>query len=164
MPELRLLLAHSILAVVVLGSAFDIITAREHWRFSPYPMFNRISGSSLSKVILFGVSGGDQAVEIPVQTLPYRTHIVSETPLVASLARIVRNTNGPRLLQELLREYLLRHDAGRATELLIYLLLAGVALLWLSREVARSVAAWAKSAALLLKAGRSLPATNDLPR
>ncbi len=64
---LRLALVHLGLFVILAGSLFDIATGREHWPFSPYPMFSSIEMEPVEeKVRLYGVplaenNGGDAA-------------------------------------------------------------------------------------------------------
>ncbi len=53
---LRLALVHLGLFVILAGSLFDIVTGREHWPFSPYPMFSSIEMEPVEeKVRLYGV-------------------------------------------------------------------------------------------------------------
>ncbi len=57
---LRLLLVHLGLFVILAGSLFDIATGREHWPFSPYPMFSSIEREPVEeKVRLYGVPLGE---------------------------------------------------------------------------------------------------------
>ena len=57
---LRLALVHLGLFVILAGSLFDIATGREHWPFSPYPMFSSIEMEQVEeKVRLYGVPLAD---------------------------------------------------------------------------------------------------------
>jgi glycosyltransferase involved in cell wall biosynthesis len=63
----RIVLVQLLIAVLVGGSAYDIITGREHWPFSPYPMFSTVERAPTLDVLrLFGVSDEPSPREIPL--------------------------------------------------------------------------------------------------
>ena len=49
-------LVHVLLAVVVAGSAYDIVVFREHWPFSHNPMYATVQGPTFQRFRLFGVT------------------------------------------------------------------------------------------------------------
>ena len=52
------------LLVLVLGAAYDMWTGREHWPFSPYPMYSRIEmDPTETRARLYGVPADDGADE-----------------------------------------------------------------------------------------------------
>lgn len=110
----RIRLAHLVIFTLIAGSAFDIITGREHWPFSPYPMYsNTFSADTLSKMRLFGVAQGDRAVEIPIYAFPY-IQPFDRSRLYVALERMRRKENGRRLLRDAVRDCLRRYERLRA--------------------------------------------------
>jgi len=61
----RLVVIHSLLAILIGGSFYDIYTGREHWPLSPYPMFSIVENDpSLRCLRIVGVRAGAGAEEI----------------------------------------------------------------------------------------------------
>src|SRR5690242_17489051 len=62
----RVRLVYAVMAVIVAGSVVDMVTGREHWPFSPYPMYaGARSRPDLVALRLFGVTAGPRG-EIPL--------------------------------------------------------------------------------------------------
>ncbi len=58
--QLRFVAINLGLVLLLVGSAFDIVTGREHWPFSPYPMYSRIElDETMSQLRLFGIRASD---------------------------------------------------------------------------------------------------------
>lgn len=72
MPKWRVLFIHALIALLIAGSFFDIITGREHWPFSPYAMYASARRErSLSAVWLFGVTQEAPNREVPLNAFRY---------------------------------------------------------------------------------------------
>ena len=56
-----------LLAVLVVGHARDVVTSKEHWPFSPYPMYSALQTSrTLHQMRVMGVPASGEAREIPL--------------------------------------------------------------------------------------------------
>src|SRR5438445_13398218 len=87
----RLWLVHAVMVVIVGGSFFDIVTGREHWPFSPYPMYaSIIRVRTLTGLRLCGVTGGVPA-EVPLTAYPYLQPF-QPAKLELALSRLYRPT------------------------------------------------------------------------
>ena len=65
MTRKRRILAHVLIAGVILGSAYDIGTRQEHWPFSDYPMFSAIHRATvLEWPRLFGVTADGSEIAL----------------------------------------------------------------------------------------------------
>ena len=59
LPRQRIWLVYSVMTLFLAGSLADLVTGREHWPFSPYPMYAVVPrGHSLVALRLFGVTAG----------------------------------------------------------------------------------------------------------
>jgi hypothetical protein len=68
----RVWLVSAVTAIVVGGSCFDIVTAREHWPFSPYRMYAMVLRQpSLTALRLFGVTDRVPPGEIALSETRY---------------------------------------------------------------------------------------------
>jgi hypothetical protein len=84
----RLWMVYAVLAVIVGGSFFDIITGREHWPFSPYPMYAAVrQDRTLTLMRLYGVTEDTPPREIPLVALQ-DIQPFSPSALQNSLSRI----------------------------------------------------------------------------
>src|SRR5215204_868918 len=67
MSQLRLLLIHAALILLISGHLYDIVQDREHWPFSKYEMFSRAQTErSLTRMELYGVMQEDSHQEFPL--------------------------------------------------------------------------------------------------
>ena len=67
MTRPRLFLANALIGFLLAASAYDVITDEEHWPFSQYPMFSRVSESrSLTWLRMYVVTSDGQ--EFPLLT------------------------------------------------------------------------------------------------
>jgi hypothetical protein len=66
MRPFRYVLANAVVLAIIGGSFYDIIRDEEHWPFSQYPMFNRVTSSrELKWLRLYGVTQqGDEVALI----------------------------------------------------------------------------------------------------
>lgn len=104
------------LFVIVGGSLFDVVTQREHWPFSPYPMYSKIElDSSTTKYYVYGVpaaGSGHRADEISLQSFAY-TAPLSTIRLGSGLSKLQWRNNRDELLQRTLRDLLARYERLR---------------------------------------------------
>lgn len=111
-----------ILAIVG-GTFFDIITQREHWPFSPYPMYSSIElDTTTTKYYVYGVpvagaendaTGNDTAgTEISLQSFVY-TAPLSTIRLGAGLSKLQWRQNRDKLWQRTLENVLARYERRR---------------------------------------------------
>jgi hypothetical protein len=111
----RLWLVYAVLAVIVGGSFFDIITGREHWPFSPYPMYATVpQDRALTQMRLYGVTEDTPPREMPLVAFE-RIQPFSPSNLQNSLARISAHREPVRrvLLEKALRDCLDRYESLR---------------------------------------------------
>jgi hypothetical protein len=67
MSPTRRRLALAVIGFIFLASTFDILTAREHWPFSPYMMYSRIRNEPVfSRYRLYGVPEAQPTTEFPI--------------------------------------------------------------------------------------------------
>ena len=85
----RKLTVNLCVAGFILGSALSLITQRELWPFSPYPMFAALQGPEQLMLEVVGVSASDSQ-EIPL-TPSRRTAIIAGTRYREVLDRLVEN-------------------------------------------------------------------------
>lgn len=112
MSKRRLLLVHAVIALLICGSLYDIITGSEHWPFSPYPMYSGVQRErSLSSQWLFGVVEEEPYREIPIRGYQY-IQPFDQTRLTLALIRARGNSN-KQLLNQALRDCLVRYERLR---------------------------------------------------
>ena len=108
----RMALAVVLIACLGAGSLYDIVTGREHWPFSPYPMFAAIDQNrTLSVLRLVGVTAEDTPREIPLLD----SRLIApfdQCRLSTALSRTYFSARRP-LIHEMLRDSLERYDALR---------------------------------------------------
>ena len=117
MPRSRLILVHLIIAVIVVGSGFDIIVGREHWPFSNYPMYSRIEqDDTVTRLRFYGVPSVPDAAELPLLDERFIAPF-DQTRLNAALQQLSRDPEGDRLLCEAARDTLARYELRRRASL-----------------------------------------------
>lgn len=97
-------------AVLVGGSAFDVLMAREDWPFSSYPMFWSVRSSELSALSLYGVTADGE--EILFNDVRY-THPFDITKTRVSLGKIHKDPERRHQIDDALRDFLRRYETGR---------------------------------------------------
>ncbi|MCK6461169.1 MAG: hypothetical protein L6Q95_14905 [Planctomycetes bacterium] len=105
MTRRRRLLANGILVAILLGQAAAIVSGRELWPFSPYPMFSRSLAPTVERFWLCGVreDGAEIALRSTAAFHPFRL-----AQLEGALARM----DAPALA-EAARDMLARYEARR---------------------------------------------------
>jgi len=111
MSTRRLVVVHLLIAVVLGGSAYDILTRQEHWPFSNYPMFAQIHRSSvLNWYRLYGVESDER--EIPIVEPAYLWPL-DQSRLSIGLKTVAEQADGPAKLREAVNDALNRYDQRR---------------------------------------------------
>jgi hypothetical protein len=110
----RYVVANTVILFIVAASVFDIVRDEEHWPFSQYPMFNRVTNSrDLSWLRLYGVTADGQ--EYPLlhyaDVFPF-----DQSRLSKVLGSIRARPDGGRGLQTALRNCLERYERRRKAE------------------------------------------------
>jgi hypothetical protein len=111
----RALSVHVLLAILVGGSAYDMLTGREHWPFSPYAMFSTVEREPvLTMLRVMGVTREAVPREIPL--LDSRViRPFDQSRLTTALERTYNNPVRRPLTPELLRDCLGRYESLRAS-------------------------------------------------
>jgi hypothetical protein len=108
-------LVYVVIVVITGGSLFDIITGKEHWPFSPYPMFSSVKRDYfLTKLQLFGVTESGSPQEISLSKSKF-IQPLDNSRLSAALNRElqgeIRKQNINKILHALWSRYeVLRHE------------------------------------------------------
>lgn len=114
MGTTRLILVHAVIAALIGGSAYDIITDREHWPFSQYPMFASVwRERSFTLLRLYGVRADGR--EFPLIDHRYVSPF-EQSRLPKALRQIARRGDAKEALQRAVRDCFERYDRLRADE------------------------------------------------
>ena len=113
MSRARLLTVNLLLLVILAGSLTDIALGREHWPFSPYPMYSRLELARESrKVMIFAVPENAAKAPFPLQTWEM-IQPFERTRLNTAMARLVRSTQAEEALRAAARDVWRRYREGR---------------------------------------------------
>jgi GT2 family glycosyltransferase len=113
----RATLVHLLLVALVGASAYDIRTGKEHWPFSPYPMFSNVERAwTLDGLRLFGVTDEATPREIPL----LESDLIAPFDQARLAAAFGRTYNDPQrrpliaaMLNDCLERYERRRNAGQ---------------------------------------------------
>lgn len=111
MSTRRYVLANAVILFIVAASLYDIIRDEEHWPFSQYPMFNRVTSSrDLKWLRLYGVTeGGQESALIRYSDVfPF-----DQSRLSKALGSIAARPDAGAQLQAALANCLERHERQR---------------------------------------------------
>lgn len=109
----RLAVVHLLIAALLGGSAYDIVTGAEHWPLSPYPMFSRVERSAtLDSLLLAGVIDGPDAREMPLRDLPF-IRPFDQCRLITAFQRVKNRDDNGATLRAMLRDSLVRYEQQR---------------------------------------------------
>ena len=106
----RKLVAYLAIGVVVGGQVYDLVFDREHWPFSPYPMYSYVMGERVSVYRLMGVE--DDGGEFPLLNSRYLRPL-NWLGMAGALSRLDRKPDRERLLGEALGDCLARYERRR---------------------------------------------------
>ena len=111
MTRKRQMLAHVLIAGVILGSAYDIATRQEHWPFSDYPMFSAIHRATvLEWPRLYGVTADGS--EIALVSHEYLWPL-DQSRLPIGLRHIYATERNPDRVHAALEDCLERYERRR---------------------------------------------------
>jgi hypothetical protein len=109
-PKRRLLISQAIVAVLIIGALVSIVTDRELWPFSPYPMYSYAQQDYSSvRMRLYGVT---QDTEIPLRDSGYLQPF-DITRLSQAFDSINTLPNRQKVLEEALVDSLTRYEELR---------------------------------------------------
>ena len=111
MSRTRLILVHAVIAGVVGGSLYDIVTRQEHWPFSNYPMFAAVHRSAVLRwPRLYGVTA--DGTEVPM--VSYRElWPLDQSRLPIGLRAMYDEEGADDRVRAVLRDVLRRYEARR---------------------------------------------------
>jgi hypothetical protein len=108
----RVLLVYGVITLITIGSLFDIVTGREHWPFSPYPMYATVTRErSLTVLRLYGVTKEAPAREMPLVALRYIQPFTSAR--LEGALRTIKARRGRQPLKAALSDCLRRYEKLR---------------------------------------------------
>jgi hypothetical protein len=109
----RLWLVYAAIVTIIGGSLYCIVTDREYWPFSQYPMFASIRGDGpRSSLRLYGITEGKSVTEIPLVSSKY-IQPFDRSRIMAALRQIRRREDYKSLLTPALTDCLRRYEALR---------------------------------------------------
>lgn len=103
-------LVQSLMAVVIGGHCYDIATGREHWPFSPYPMYSHLPHWTMETGRIMAVPSGGGA-EL-VWREPHLLAPFDQSRLLQGLDTLLRAGDRPRVTAAL-RDCLVRYERRR---------------------------------------------------
>jgi hypothetical protein len=114
MRRWRVWLVNGVVAVLVLGHLMEIARQSEHWPFSNYPMWARVSTEwHETQVVPVGVTASEPAAEVPLTDPAY----FAPMPLFYQRLNFRSVYKQPGQRDTLLRDYLERYERRRAGRL-----------------------------------------------
>ena len=110
----RVWLVTGVVAVLVLGHLMEVVRQSEHWPFSNYPMWARVSTEwHETQVVPVGVT----AAEVPAEVALTNPAYFAPMPLYYQRLNFRAVANKPQQREKLLRDYLDRYERRRARHL-----------------------------------------------
>lgn len=111
MSRTRLILAQLVIAGVIGGSFYDILTKQEHWPFSNYPMFSAVHRSSVLRwPRLYGVTA--EGTEVPIVSYQ-ELWPLDQSRLPIGLRAMYDEEGADDRVRTVLRDVLRRYEARR---------------------------------------------------
>ncbi len=109
MGKRREFFVYALIFMIAGGSLFDIVADKEHWPFSPYPMFSFVRRDySLNKLQLYCVTESEPPLEMPLDAQyiqPFNTSRLS-----AALEGMLKSASPNQHLNEVLQDILVRYE------------------------------------------------------
>ena len=110
----RVVFVHTLIAVLLGASLYDVATTKEHWPFSPYPMFSIVERQPTLKCLrLVGIPADGAAPEIQLLEEDL-IHPFDQCRLTSAFSRTYSNPARRGKIREQLRDCLTRYEARRA--------------------------------------------------
>ena len=111
MKPWRTWLVNGAVAALVLGHLMEIVRQTEHWPFSNYPMWARVSKEwHETQVVPMGVADDDPTEEVPLTNPGY----FAPMPVYYQRLNFRSVAKKPKVRDQLLRDYLDRYERRRA--------------------------------------------------
>ena len=111
----REFLVYTVIFVIAGGSLFDVITDKEHWPFSPYPMFSRVLRDyTITRPELVGFTEGEPSQEISITRSPLISPL-NIPHLSAAVKRAIKDRTVKQGLEAELDNILERYETARQT-------------------------------------------------
>jgi hypothetical protein len=109
----RLLLVHVVIAVLVLGTARDVLLHEEHWPFSHYAMFSAVDESRwFESLRLFGVTADGQGREFPLRAYAHLQPL-DQCRVSTALSWMRHRPDGEARVQDVARRVYERYERLR---------------------------------------------------
>jgi hypothetical protein len=114
MSRIRVIIAHVVIAGVIGGSFYDIVTRQEHWPFSNYPMFSSVHRSWVLRwPRLYGVTA--EGTEVPL--LSHRElWPLDQSRLPLGLRAMSSEPDADERVRSALLDVLRRYEGRRTSE------------------------------------------------
>lgn len=114
MRRRRRWLVHALIAVIAAGHLYDIATGREHWPFSPYPMYSHLLREwTLTTPRLYGVRR-DGGGELPLWATVYLEPF-DQARLLQAVQAMWPERDGRARVASALADCLARYERRRAS-------------------------------------------------
>lgn len=114
MTKRRVLLVHGLLALLIGGSLFALLSQREYWPFSPYSMYSETQRERrLTRLWVFGVRQDVPGAELSLHEHRYIRPFY-KSRLIPALGRLERDPRRRILLHRALEDVLDRYEERRA--------------------------------------------------
>ena len=111
MTPTRRTIVNTVLAALIAGSAYDIVTDQEHWPFSQYPMFSGVWRSpTFTWLRLFAVTADGR--EFPLDANRF-IEPFDQSRLPKALKRILDGRDGKARVKDALADCLARYEELR---------------------------------------------------
>ena len=112
----RLWLIYTVIALITVGSLFDIVTRTEHWPFSPYDLYSGVLRQhSLTLLRLYGVTEGEAPEEMALFAFRY-IQPFDNARLRFALMGMYHDANREKLLSEALQDRLIQYEELRLAD------------------------------------------------
>ena len=116
MRRARVLLVHGLIAVLVIGHLYDVARQQEHWPFSNYPMWARLSKDwHINTVVPVGLTDDTPPEEVPLMEDAYFAPMPLQYQRLTfqGVARSPKRAGErDKVLGDYLRHYEQRREAG----------------------------------------------------
>lgn len=113
MTAARRALVYGLMATIVIGHLYDVVTGREHWPFSPSPMYSHLNRDFVLDVPrIVGVRGDGVAAEFPLRETRYLAPF-DQSRLGQALNAMLQAPDGRARVATALADCLARYERRR---------------------------------------------------
>lgn len=110
MSRSRKIVVYTLLAILLVGHLFDALTNREHWPFSNYPMYANVAQQTMAFYELDGVIDGPNGSS---KEVAIDWHWMPGLPLYKLVDRLSRLSDDPKVLKQVMDDYLATYNTMR---------------------------------------------------